>query len=131
VIDVALGSLAVAVDGFEAVAGRVFQKCRVVIVGIGRTQPGCPVVGKARGDAGLRESVDVGSGRRGERDVDSPGDRMLLVGLREGEVPQTDKLGVLVVRSISSASSTAVTALPATIKSATRRVMWSNTDRLL
>jgi hypothetical protein len=33
VIDVAPGPLTVAVHGFEAVAGGVFEKCRVVIVG--------------------------------------------------------------------------------------------------
>ena len=86
-IDVALRSRTVAVDGFEAVAGGVFEKCRVVVVGVIRTRAGGPVIGKARVDAGLPEAIDVSWGRRDERDVDSPCDRMLLVGLRESEVP--------------------------------------------
>jgi hypothetical protein len=116
VIDVALRSLTVAVDGFEAVAGGVFEKCRAVIVGVTRTRAGGPVIGKVRVEAGLSEAIDVSRGRRDERDVDSPCDRMLLVGLRESEVPQTEKLGVLVVCSISSSSSTALKALLATAR---------------
>src|SRR4051812_36899107 len=40
--------------------------------------------------------------------------------------PHTEKLGVLVVCSISSSSSTAMKARRAAAKSATRRVTWSN-----
>jgi hypothetical protein len=40
--------------------------------------------------------------------------------------PQTERLGVLAVCSISSSSSTAVKAVVATARSATRRVTWSN-----
>jgi hypothetical protein len=75
------------VDGFEAVAGVVFERCGVVIVRVIRTRPGGPVIGKPGVDAGVAEAVDVSSGRGDERDVDAPGDRMLVVGLRECEVP--------------------------------------------
>jgi hypothetical protein len=85
-VDVARGPLAVAVDGFEAVAGAVFQKCRVVVVRVVRTWAGGPVVGKPGGDAGLAEALDVSRGRGNERDMDALSDRMLVVGLRESEV---------------------------------------------
>jgi len=87
VIDNAPRPPAIAVDGFEAVARGVLEKRRVVIVGVLRARAGRPVIGKARVGASLREAVDVRLGRCDERDVDSPCDRMLLVGLREGEVP--------------------------------------------
>src|SRR6202521_4548524 len=44
--------------------------------------------------------------------------------------PQTEKLGVLVVCSISSSSSTGVKARVAAARSATRSVMWSNIGAL-
>jgi hypothetical protein len=54
---------------------------------------GGPVIGEACVDAGLPEAIDVTGGRRDERDVDSPRDRMLLVGLRESEVPPDRQAG--------------------------------------
>jgi hypothetical protein len=80
VIDVALGPLTVAVDGFEAVAGTVFEGCRVVVVGVLGTRSGGPVIRKPCVDAGLAETVDVSWGRGDERDMDAPSDRMVLVG---------------------------------------------------
>jgi hypothetical protein len=87
VVDVAGGPLTVAVDGFEAVAGAVFEKCRVVVVGVIGSRAGGPVVGEAGVDAGAREAIDLSTGRRDEREVDAPGDRMVLVGLGQSEVP--------------------------------------------
>ncbi len=46
VINVAAGPVTVAVDGFEAVAGAVFETCRVVVVAVIRTRAGRPVIGQ-------------------------------------------------------------------------------------
>jgi hypothetical protein len=86
VIDVALGPLTVAMHGFEAVAGGVLEERRVVIVGVVRTRAGGAVIGKAGVDTSPTETIDLGRGRRDERDMDAPSDRMVLVGLREREV---------------------------------------------
>src|SRR4051812_20223310 len=85
-VDVARRPDTVAVDGFEAVAGAVFEKCRVVVVAVVRARPGGSVIGKAGGDAGLTEALDVSWGRGDERDVDALSDWMLLAGLSEREV---------------------------------------------
>ena len=87
VIDVAPGSFAVAVDGLEAVACRVLEKRRVVIVGVVRDAAGGPVVYQAGVDTGLPEAVDVVLSLRDEGDVQALGDRMLVVLLAEQEVP--------------------------------------------
>jgi hypothetical protein len=52
-----------------------------------------PVVGKPGVDAGSGEAVDVGFSRSTERDVDAPSDRMLVVSLREREVPPDREAG--------------------------------------
>ena len=72
-VDVAAGSLAVAVDRLEAVAGRVLEKRRVVVVGVVRTRAGRPVIDQAGVDAGLPEAVDVGLRLRDEGDVERAG----------------------------------------------------------
>jgi hypothetical protein len=86
VIDVSTGSFAVAVDGFEAVSGGVFEEGRVIVVGVNPTRARGTVIGKARVDAGLPEAIDMTWARRDERDVNSPCDRMILVRFREREV---------------------------------------------
>ncbi len=86
-VDVAVGPLTVAMDGFETVAGGVFEICRVVVVGVSGSRAGGPVIGKAGVDAGPPETIDVGGRRGDERDVDALSNRVVLVGLREGEVP--------------------------------------------
>jgi hypothetical protein len=65
--------------------------------------------------------IDVIRRWRDESDMDPPSDRMLLVGLGEGEVA-----GVLKVGVSSSSSSTAPKATVAAARSGTRRVTWSN-----
>jgi hypothetical protein len=93
VVDVAGGPLTVAVDGFEAVAGAVFEKCRVVVVGVIGSGAGGPVIGEAGVDAGAGEAIDPSTDRCDERQVDAPGDRMLLVGLGQSEVPPDSEAG--------------------------------------
>src|SRR5207302_716748 len=79
VLDSAPRPLSVAVDGLEAVAGGVFEKCGVVVVGENPTRAGGSVIREARVDAGLPEAIDMTWARRDERDVDAPCDRMILV----------------------------------------------------
>jgi hypothetical protein len=59
VIDVAPKPVTVAVHGLEAVAVAIFEKCRVVIIGIIRTRAGGLVTSKPGVDAGLAEALDM------------------------------------------------------------------------
>ncbi len=59
VIDVAPRARTVAVDGFEAVARGVFEKCGVVVIGVDPARACGPVIGEARVDAGLPEAIDL------------------------------------------------------------------------
>ena len=101
-IDVSAGSFAVAVDGFEAVSGGVFEEGRVVVVGENPTRARGTVVGKARVDARPPEPIDMTRARRDERDVNSQRDRMILVSFREREVAPNREARRLAVCSISS-----------------------------
>ena len=76
--------------------------------------------------AGSAEAVDMGWGGGDERDMDAPCDGMVVVGLRESEVPQNEKLSVLLVSWMSSSLSTTASAVRAVARSGTRRVTWSN-----
>ena len=86
-VDVAAGSIAVAVHRFEAVAGGVLEKTRVVVVGIVRTRARRSVIDQAGVDTRLPEAVDVGLRLRDERNVGAPGRRTVIVVLHEDEVP--------------------------------------------
>ena len=54
--------------------------------------------------------------------MDPPSDRVLRVGLRYGEVPQTEKLELLMVGVTASSPSAAARARVASARWATRRV---------
>jgi hypothetical protein len=86
VIDVAALAQRAVVDRLGAVAVRVEQEGAVVVVAVLGTQPGRPVVAVAGLRARPPEGIDVLARGRDEADVQPPRHRVLLVGLRQGEV---------------------------------------------
>jgi hypothetical protein len=102
VIDVTAGSLTVAVDGFEAVAGAVLDTCGVVIVAVIRTRAGRPSSANPASTPARRKRPTCG--RLGA--MNAMWTRRVIGCWSSvcvsAKFPQTEKLGLLAVCSISS-----------------------------
>jgi hypothetical protein len=122
VIDAAPRPLAVAMGSFEAVTGLVLEKRGVVIVGVVRTRAGGPSsVKPASMPACQKRSTCAGVVAMNAMCARRAIGCASSVCVR-AKFPQTEKVGVLAVSSLSSSSSTAANAAWAIASWETRRV---------